>query len=345
MNNEDFLEDYQKQMLAEEQAMLEEYSELIDFFISYCEEKGIRLTIKNFRYIQTIGVLVEYPDIVRLLDDNIETDKDDLIDFKLLTNSYETKQFVSGYLYADRYMLMAHPYFRRGHHVINNYAPRFIDLFWTYNLDWNEKYLAIDFDRVRINVDDSCYLEADTWFGARFQEEISLIEDGTVKLRPPLDLEPRYIDFIFGGVYSLDIKWQTAGNIKTFYLEEFKEDTVKIVKGKHEYYPARYIHAEYDLENNAFQHFDGAIHFYDEEEYLIRRDTDLNHNDKNNTHIKGLSQKLFKINGKVDVRDWIELTCHFLHRNFLIFEYFEGKLPEMVIEKIERIRAIQSKKH
>lgn len=37
-------------------------------------------------------------------------------------------------------------------------------------------------DRVRINVNDSAYIEMDTWYGAKFNKDISQIQDGISKL-------------------------------------------------------------------------------------------------------------------------------------------------------------------
>jgi hypothetical protein len=317
---------------------LEEHSKIIYQFIDLCNSKGIHLNIFNFDYVPTIGIVCKYPNILLLLNPNLQLDKEDLLDFKILDKEYERKPFASGYFYAEKYMPIANPYFRRGYNHTNNFSPKFIEIYWKYEELQNHKYISLDLDRVRVNVDSSIYGERDIWYGAKFKHKIEDIEDGIVKLRPPSDLNEKHISSLFGDIYSLDIKWYTKDNIKVFQSEEFKTDTVKTKKNNKEYFPVKYIHAEYDQELGSFRHFDGAIHFYTKDEYYQRRDTDFNHNNKTKLQIKTLSQKLFKVNGSISKVKWIELTSHFLYGNHLIFEYFEGKLPESLIESMNMLK-------
>ncbi|MHB8950602.1 MAG: hypothetical protein ACYC4S_16325, partial [Rhodoferax sp.] len=124
------------------------------------------------------------------------------------------------------------------------------------------KYIAIDEDRVRINVDGFAYFEEDTWYGAPFDDDVRNIKPGTVKLRPPLDLDPQYLDFLFAEIYCLDIKWSEANGVKTFQALELKTEDVQIVIDGKPYFPARYLHAEFDVTANCFRHFDGAIQYF-----------------------------------------------------------------------------------
>jgi hypothetical protein len=338
MDNEtEIFKRYQQQQLEERMEELTKNATLIQSFIDYCDSKQIKLTQDNFDYIQTIGIVATYPNIVHLINDKIYTDKEELVEVSVLDKEFKKERFASGYYYSDKYMVMAHPYFRRRHYENNNFAPRFIDIFWGYDKDNIQKYIAIDSDRVRINVDNCMYMEFDTWYGAKFKNTISDIEDGIVKLRPPLGLEPFDIEFFFGNTYSLDIKWTSKNGIKVFQAEEFKADKSRIIKNGNEYYPVKYLHAEFDSQTGTFRHFDGAIHFYTEEEYCQRRDNDFNHNNKNNLQLKTLSQKLFKVNGQVTIDEWIELVSHYLQGDPLIFEYFEGKLPDNILDTVEKL--------
>lgn len=92
------------------------------------------------------------------------------------------------------------------------------------------------------------YKEFDTWYGAKFSENIELIPDGIVHLRPPLDLDNSFVSLFFNNTYSLDIKWSTKGKIKTFQSEEFKTEDVFILHNRNIVYPVRYVHAEFDLD-------------------------------------------------------------------------------------------------
>lgn len=181
-------------------------------------------------------------------------------------------------------------------------------------------------------------MEKDTCYGAKFDRDIGSISDGIVKLRPPLNVEDYLTSFFFSDSYSLDIKWASKERIKSFQAEEFKTDKIKIFRDGVVYFPVRYIHAEYDLDKENFRHFDGAIHFYTETEYYSRRDSDFNYNNKSQSQIKTLSEKLFKMNGQIDVTTWIEFTSHFMTGNPLVFEYFEGKYPKHIDEMLEKSR-------
>ena len=340
---EEFIRNYHNHLREEKEKELCENSGLISSFIEFCKDKKINLTNENFDFIPIIGIVATYPNLVSLLNSNIKTDKEELVEVSILEKEYNTKPFASGYYYSDKYMVMAHPYFRRKHRSNGNFSPMFIDEFWRYNRPNNQKYISIDNDRVRINVNNRMCLELDTWFGAKFKKNISDIEDGIIKLRPPLDLDSFDIDLLFGNTYSVDIKWSSKDGVKVFQLEEFKAEKDRITKNGIEYYPVKYIHAEHENISGKFRHFDGAIHFYTKEEYYLRRDEDFNYNTKNELQLKTLSQKLFKINGQIELSDWLNLVSHYLTADPLIFEYFEGKYPDHIIEYIEKVRIDEAK--
>lgn len=334
-------ERYKKNMLEEEKSQLLSNAENITRFKNLCAEKGIQLSDANFSYIQTIGIVASYPNLLSILKTEIKEDKEELVSYNILNNHFKKGGFNGGYLYDPNYIIMAHPYFRRWFYTNNNFAPMFLDLFWRLQKPELDLSIAMDFDRVRINVDNSAIMELDTWYGANFTKEINQIPDGVSKLRPPRDIEDRHISFFFSNAYSLDTLWETKNGIKTFQAEEFKTQEVKIIIGGKEFYPVRYIHAEFDLDQGFFRHFDGAIHLYTESEYYQRRDSDLNFNSKNSHQIKANSRKLFKMNGAVDINTWVEFSSHFFTGNPLIIEYFEGKYPDYIIDFLEKVRAMR----
>lgn len=337
---EDMRKRYAQYQLDQAQQELSENAGRIAAFQSHCENLGITLTSEHFSYVDTIGIVATYPDIVTSLCDDLRPDKDGLLDFGLLTTHYDRRFPCSGFLYADNFMLMAHPYFRRGYHEDSNFAPHFVLQFWQLNLSNHnlEPAIAIDADRVRINIDSRAYREFDTWMGASFKEDIVSIPDGIVKHRPPLDIGDFMIGFLFADTYSLDIKWSTKDGIKTFQAEEFKNEKVTVVRNGIEYFPSRYIHAQFDLELGKFVHFDGAIHFYTLDDYCARIDEDFNYNAKHNLQIKSDSMKLFRINGIIETETWINFTSHFFTGDPLIFEYFEGKFSDRLVETLAKIR-------
>lgn len=338
----EFQKQYLERLKEEEKEKLAKNADTISSFKNFMAQKGVVLTDENFKYFQTIGIVASFPNIVNYLHPSLMNDKEGLLDFKKLCQTFDRKRFLNGYLFSDNFMLMAHPYFRRGFHGVNNFAPRFIEFFWSFDNPDIDTYISLDSDRVRINVDDSSYMELDTWYGAQFDRNIESISDGTVKLRPPMDIDDSLNSFFFRDAYALDIKWATKDRIKSFQAEEFKSEEVKLLKNGIEYYPVRYIHAEYDLDKKYFRHFDGAIHFYTETEYNSRRDSDFNYNNKNQSHIKTLSQKLYKMNGQISVDTWIKFSSHFFTGNPLVFEYFEGKYPKHIDEMLKKVRLQKS---
>lgn len=332
---------YRQSLLDEEREELSKHAPEIEAFKKFMSLNGIQLSDNAFEYHQTIGITANWPNIVSYLVPDIKPDKENLFKFDELCQSFGRRGYLNGYLYGSNFILMATPLFRRSFHSVNNYAPSFLDIFWNLNDPTIEKFISLDLNRVRINVDNSAWMERDTWYGAKFNRGIEDIPDGLVKIRPPAYIENHQIEFFFGDAYSLDVKWDTKNGIKTFQAEEFKTESVKITKNDKVFYPARYIHAEFDLIRKCFRHFDGAIHFYAEDEYYVRRDSDFNYNSKGTSQIKTLSQKLFKMNGIVPVDTFVEFSSQFLTGNPLAFEYFEGQYPEHIIEILDKIQKIK----
>lgn len=320
-------------------AQILKHRKQIEAFKDFFAKKGVSLTDDNFSYEPTIGIVAYTPGILYFLIENIPRERDGVIPFDKLAKIYPANIHQPGYFRADNFMLMAHPYFRRGMHGVNNFAPRFIDLFWSFEDAAVTRYIAIDEDRVRVNVDNSFYCELDTWYGPPFNDDISKIQNGIVKLRPPIDLKPVYVKHFFADAYCLDIKWTQKKSIKTFHALEFKTENFYLIHDGQKFFPARYIHAEFDLDLGIFHHFDGAIQCYTESEYLQRRDSDFNYNVKNSAQIKARSRKIFKFNGKIETKKWVEFSSHFLAGNPLVHEYLIGYYPENIKKLIEKNRA------
>lgn len=326
------MEEYSREHLAKA-------SDLIAKFVALAASKGVTLGTESFEYIQTTGIVAKAPGIARTLLGPIKAGRDELLSFNEIASRLPPSPYCEGCFAGPDFILMAHPCYRRGMHPINNWAPRFIDLFWRFDGPGIEKYIALDEDRVRIDVDRLGYFEGDTWYGAPFDQDIRKIESGIVKLRPPSDLESRHASSLFVDAYCMDIKWAESSGVKSFQALEMKTDEIQIEVGGRHYFPARYLHAEFDLTANCFRHFDGAIQLFTEEEYFQRRDSDFNMTMKNPAHIKARSHKVFKINGSLKVKDWVEFCCHFYAANPLTFEYFSGGYPRYVNEVLERIRS------
>lgn len=311
---------------------------LITKFTALAASKGVILNAESFEYVQTVGIVVKAQGIAATLLGPIRSERDGLLSFKEIASRFPPSLHYEGCFTGPDFILMAHPCYRRGMHPVNNWAPRFIDLFWKFDSPGIEKYIALDTDRVRIDVDGLGYIEDDTWYGAPFNEDIKNIKSGVVKLCPPADLEPQLVSFFFASAYCLDIKWSEAYGIKSFQSLEMKTEDIKVEVDGQYYFPARYLHAEFDLAANCFRHFDGAIQYFTEEEYFQRRGSDFNMTMKNHAHIKARSNKVFKINGPLKTKDWIEFCCHFYSANPLTFQYFSGEYPKHISEALAKIK-------
>lgn len=339
---EEFLEQYRKRIAEESRIQLESNSELIARFIAICSDKGMQLGQSDFYYVPTIGVVAKYPGLVSKLLDCIPREKDGLVSMSWLNGKFRSEPFQSGYMRSDNFMVMVHPNFRRKYYENNNYAPHFVEMFTSYRASNIEKYIALDENRVRINIDSCCYIEEDTWYGAPFNRSVGEIENGVSVLKPPQDIEEPILSFLFSDTYALNVKWSEGRGVKTFQSIEFKNDGISVMKEGVNLYPARYMHAEFDIGLNEFRHFDGAVQYLTESEYFERRDSDFNFNVKSRAHQKPLSEKMFKINGSISVDDFVNLATHYFTADPLIVEYFSGNYPRTVSEAIDRVRAKRS---
>jgi hypothetical protein len=330
-----------KQIEREE---IERNAEAIATFTTHCAERGCQLADSDFAYADITGVTANFPGIVRSLHPELIPDKDGL--YKLKTLQAMDKPVVElspislagGYVQTGNCILFAHPLFRRGFYRDNNWVPGFINRFWRLRDPAIDASIALDPDRVQIDLHGGTSFERDKWLGASFKQDIAAIPDGIVKYRPSAGFDAGPFRLLFNNVYSLDIEWRSAGGIKSFYAEEFLDEDVLIKHEETDYFPTRYLHAEFDIAGGYFRHFDGAIHFYDIEEYMHRRDSDFNYNRKNRAQIKAKSLKLFRLDGRVSVGTWMDLTTHFLSGDPLIIEYFTGSYPD----PLEQIRQCTS---
>ena len=320
-------------------------SKLIERFILIAAKKGVALDDDSFEYVQTIGIVAKAPGLAKALLGPLPIERDGLLLYNDIAERLPPDPYQAGYFVGSDYMLMAHPCYRRGMHPNANWAPRFVEILWKFAASNVKTYIAIDEDRVRIDVDGLAYAERDTWYGAPFNDDVRQIKAGVVKLRPPPDLKQHHLDFFFANAYCLDIKWSDANGIKTFQSLEVKTDNVQIEIDGKTYFPARYLHAEFDVSANRFRHFDGAIQLFSEQEYLQRRESDFNMPAKNFEHIKARSKKMFKLNGPLETGTWVDLCCHFYTANPLTFEYFTGAYPEHITEVLNRIRASNAQRN
>lgn len=331
------LHKYFASLSDERQRNLRDHGAQIEEYCAFSESEGIVLEKSDFDYALHLGIFARKDQLAHQLLANIQRDKDGL--YRLADLRKEFSFSGAGCLLGSRCILWAHPHFRRRLDPDSAFAPHFAAKFWEMSDRFPSASIALDDDRIRIDLDHLHIAERDTWYGAAFSEEIQNISLSPVKLTPPLDLTDSALDFWFGGAYALNVQWTQKGAIKTFQAIEFKNERVTTEVNGETVFPARYVHAEYDLDGHHFRHFDGAMQYFNAQEYFVRRDSDFNHNDKSLSQIKARSKKLFKFNDHLTVEDVTDFCSYFWTGNPLAIEYFSGKLQTHVTEAILKYRA------
>ena len=79
----DMQKEYMQELKEEEAKELADNAILIQSFKIFSMTKGVELTDENFSYIQTIGIIAKYPNLVHLLNDKIFIDKEELVDVSI----------------------------------------------------------------------------------------------------------------------------------------------------------------------------------------------------------------------------------------------------------------------
>ena len=142
--------------------------------------------------------------------------------------------------------------------------------------------------------------------------------DGTITTHQRVDH-----DSLEAHLFPLDrteVMWSARDGTKTVQIEEL----VPPVSEPDEYPTVfnRYVHARWDPAEECFVHFDGAVRVYEGAEYRSRLEADMKNSDA--TTIDYL--KLFRIDGKIPVDVWSDLTTRFFYQNELVLEYLGGPI-------------------
>ena len=149
-------------------------------------------------------------------------------------------------------------------------------------------------------------MELDTWYGPNFDradlDDINMVGVTVIaRDRPSVrDMTARIdrTEFIW--------KSDRASGIKTFEAEELRSSDAEIES----YIVNRYVHAERDTNVHVFRHFDGAAKVYLPADYGKRLESNLPRIPR--AHMK---PKLFRIDGDIDVDEWLLMTSMFFKDN------------------------------
>lgn len=240
-------------------------------------------------------------------------DKSGLIYLDDILNDFE---YVGSGIFNSKtteFSIFCHQYFNRSLSRVNNYNTYFIDEFIQLNANENIKLrIAIDSDLIGLSKTYTGTLEFDYWWGPKFNDDISNLPNEVTRY------ESNEEQKTFSCVLGTEFWWKTDDSGRVLEIEEIRESPSMGID--EESYGCRYIHSIYDIEKQEFNHFDGAVRVYSEEQILERWETNINKAGKSTNYTK-----LFRIDGKLDLSDWKKLCVLYYKGNPLLFEYFGAK--------------------
>jgi len=224
---------------------------------------------------------------------------------------------LDGGMQYKNYFLHYHQFLRRGFSSNPNFD--FLGRFANYRrttMRHNDFRIAIDHRRIMNFEDYRQIYEMDTWFGPKFDPE--KIDD------------PNYVGLtVVGRIYPTSLDSYPLVKTEFFWKKNESEDVktleIEEISGPDKPYDNwhinRYIHAERNFKKKTFQHFDGAAKVYPQDNYKERVDQKMPNNINPAHYIK-----LFRIDGKIDLSDWISLVSMFYKGNEMVIEYFDPDL-------------------
>jgi hypothetical protein len=265
------------------------------------------------------SVIAECPELKNCFDDD-----------GLLILNDEFTPLNGGIKYRGK-ILHYHQFLRRAFSSEPNFdfLERFAAHFLTTN---NQCRIAIDHRRIMSEAEYRQIMEFDHWYGPQF--DTSRLDDldyvGVTVMR-------REHPSPFDGNYVLDrteIYWKSDKStaVKTLEIEEI----ASVDHHQENWHINRYIHSERDTTKKTVRHFDGAVKLYGSGSYSKRHASHMPKHADATYYIK-----MFRIDGDINLTEWIDLLGYYFRGNEMILEYFD---PE-TFNKEFRPRIEQYKNH
>ena len=234
----------------------------------------------------------------------------------LLRISASMELFDAGIKYGDRFFHY-HQLLRRGFSASPNFD--FLGTFARFRHNTrkeNSFRIAVDHRRIMKFDDWRQTIECDTWYGPQFDPD--KLDDLNHKGLTVVGREyPTSLDQY--PLIKTEFFWKAneADNVKTLEIEELSCPT----KPYDNWQINRYAHAERDVIQKVFRHFDGAAKVYRPSEYQSRLRNTMPNNSRPEHYIK-----LFRIDGAIKLPDWISLLSMFYKGNEMVIEHFDPAL-------------------
>jgi hypothetical protein len=257
--------------------------------------------------------------------------KDRMDDDGLLRMDDDLRLFDGGIEYKD-HILHYHQFLRRGYHSNPNYD--FLGRFSRYyhqSSERNRFRIAIDHRRLMPREHYLQIGEYDAWFGPPFDPK-ELDDPNAIGLTVMTRSRPSEFDLYGDRIDRTEFYWSFRDGIKTLEVEELSSADVCHDDA---YYLNRYVHSQRDTARHVLQHFDGAVKVYLKDRYQERLANQMPKDPRSYQRIK-----LFRIDGDIEVAEWIELICLFYKLNEMVVEYLNPEyFSQMFAERTRKYQA------
>lgn len=209
----------------------------------------------------------------------------------------------------DGLLLFAHSFFRRSLSRHNSLNTPFLTRFQKEALSYGSNAkIAIDPDMVGLASSYNEYIELEYWWGPKFNNELGTIDFGVTRHEANDDQK------MFHGISATEFWWHNQDDIRTLECEEIR-DMPSFGVGK-DSFGCRYVHSMLDPIKSIPNHMDGAVRMYNETAMIERLEANIAKSGKNSNY-----QKLWRIDGEIQISVWKELLNDYFRDNRLVGEY------------------------
>jgi hypothetical protein len=209
----------------------------------------------------------------------------------------------------------------------------FISAFVNYHMKTkgtNDFRIGIDHRRIMPKEFYRQIMEKAYWFGPKF-DRTDLDDPREVGVTVVKRDCPYLLDVLRSNKLDrTEFYWNYRKGTKTLEVEEISRQDYSFDS----YHLNRYAHTERDISARVLTHLDGAVKVYLGESYANRLASKLPREFKCHKKIK-----LFRIDGDIDVDQWMDLLARFFRENEMIIEYFDPAQYEAVFGECIRRHA------
>lgn len=276
--------------------------------------------INNIPNITKEDFFEKYPEVESLID------KDDLINIS--SSSFPTiKSCNPDGIYLDEYFIYYDKiYSDMG--MINYFGPDFLDFFNHLLNAYKDKKtdfkIKLDLEKI-ISIDNykRISLLGWTYFWPNYSEREFFTEWEKVLFTRKQRLNIGFMEYFNNDITYTDFYLDQKKN--AFMIEEIWENNYKT-----EFFINRFTHSEININKRNISHFDGSLFYYDSEKIKKRETVNLSEMPK----LSFKKCKIFRIDGELEMKDFIFINLLFFNDNEMVLEYFDKDCYDKVYSHI-----------